>query len=85
MYAHYLYLVVSNCRNWKQYSNWILLILWWQEEDKKQAAAELLKYIDTLGKAGYTALSLKDAAPADINETVGKSPLHSCLSQFLHD
>jgi hypothetical protein len=44
-----------------------------------------VKYIDTLGKAGYTALSLKDPAPADIDETVGKSPLHSCLSQFLHD
>ncbi|CAK9196407.1 unnamed protein product [Sphagnum troendelagicum] len=41
------------------------------EEDKKQAAAELVKYIDTLGKAGYTALSLKDAAPADIDKTVG--------------
>ncbi|CAM6013682.1 unnamed protein product [Sphagnum balticum] len=40
-------------------------------EDKKQAAAELVKHIDTLGKAGYTALSLKDPAPADIDETVG--------------
>ncbi|KAH8947349.1 hypothetical protein BDL97_11G036300 [Sphagnum fallax] len=42
-----------------------------KEEDKKQAAAELVKYIDTLGKAGYTALSLKDAAPADIDKSVG--------------